>query len=275
MNTGLGDAYDIAWKLAMTLKGAGGDDLLASYEIERRPVAVRNVQRAAEHMGVHQNYVAKALEAGSNTVFGTSKASEELRSYIKSNIDANDGENKDVGIELDYRFPGSPVIVAEPEAIEQEWNVQVYSPSTVPGSRTPHVFLEDGKTSIFSRLGRGYTVVDFSSAGALSFRIERLAKENGFLVTRLHLPFERLASKIWERDVVLVRPDHFVAWRVRPETDYSDDQLKGVLIRVFGRTSSSPVAVPRGLESRVTFKGVVDSFNQDAEKVESLAAFQS
>ena len=43
MNTGVGDAIDLAWKLAATLRGWGGRDLLRSYEIERRQVGERNV----------------------------------------------------------------------------------------------------------------------------------------------------------------------------------------------------------------------------------------
>ena len=43
MNTGVGDAIDLSWKLAATLQGWGGPDLLRSYEIERRQVGERNV----------------------------------------------------------------------------------------------------------------------------------------------------------------------------------------------------------------------------------------
>src|SRR6201995_5919014 len=43
MNTGVGDAIDLGWKLAATLKGFAGPNLLASYEIERRQVGDRNV----------------------------------------------------------------------------------------------------------------------------------------------------------------------------------------------------------------------------------------
>jgi 2-polyprenyl-6-methoxyphenol hydroxylase-like FAD-dependent oxidoreductase len=43
MNTGVGDALDLAWKLAATIAGWGGPKLLASYEIERRQVGSRNV----------------------------------------------------------------------------------------------------------------------------------------------------------------------------------------------------------------------------------------
>ena len=43
MNTGVGEATDLAWKLAATLQGWGGPNLLASYETERRPIGARNV----------------------------------------------------------------------------------------------------------------------------------------------------------------------------------------------------------------------------------------
>src|SRR5262249_2132921 len=43
MNTGVGDAIDLPWKLAATLQGWGGPGLLASYEIERRQIGARNV----------------------------------------------------------------------------------------------------------------------------------------------------------------------------------------------------------------------------------------
>ena len=53
MNTGTGDAVDLGWKLAAVLNGWGGPRLLDSYEIERRPVAQRNVARSDRHAGVH------------------------------------------------------------------------------------------------------------------------------------------------------------------------------------------------------------------------------
>src|SRR4029079_1881158 len=51
MNTGIGDAVDLGWKLEAALRGWAGDALLRSYEIERRPVAVRNVTEASSNLG--------------------------------------------------------------------------------------------------------------------------------------------------------------------------------------------------------------------------------
>src|SRR5262245_41982738 len=47
MNTGVGDAIDLSWKLAATLHGWGGPGLLVSYEIERRQIGARNVAASA------------------------------------------------------------------------------------------------------------------------------------------------------------------------------------------------------------------------------------
>ena len=46
MNTGVGDAFDLSWKLAGVIKGWGGPGLLDGYERERRPIGVRNVAAA-------------------------------------------------------------------------------------------------------------------------------------------------------------------------------------------------------------------------------------
>ncbi|MBM4298771.1 MAG: hypothetical protein FJ143_13625, partial [Deltaproteobacteria bacterium] len=48
MNTGVGDAVDIGWKLAAVLQGWGGEKLLGSYTAERKPIAMINVNEAAE-----------------------------------------------------------------------------------------------------------------------------------------------------------------------------------------------------------------------------------
>src|SRR6202040_3307567 len=50
MNTGVGDATDLAWKLAATLAGWGGPGLLAAYETERRPIGLRNVKASGAAM---------------------------------------------------------------------------------------------------------------------------------------------------------------------------------------------------------------------------------
>ncbi len=50
MNTGMQDAVDLGWKLDAVLKGWGGPNLLATYEIERKPVAVRNIKASTDNL---------------------------------------------------------------------------------------------------------------------------------------------------------------------------------------------------------------------------------
>lgn len=45
MNTSIQDAFDLGWKLAATLGGWGGRNLLASYDVERRPVGARGKRK--------------------------------------------------------------------------------------------------------------------------------------------------------------------------------------------------------------------------------------
>ncbi len=56
MNTGIGDAVDLGWKLAAVTQGWGGANLLASYDAERRPIGLRNVGMAAEFYLAHEEF---------------------------------------------------------------------------------------------------------------------------------------------------------------------------------------------------------------------------
>ena len=187
--------------------------LLQSYELERRPVAIRNVSRAAEHMAVHLHYSEKCRALGDVAMVSEGEEAVELQEYIKNYVAQHDGENRDIGLEMDCRLQDSPIIVNEEGTQHAPWQSQAYTPSTVPGSRAPHVFLSDGRMSIYDSLGDDFTVVDFSSTGNTSCEMQELARQSHLPLIRLHLPNEAHVRLIWERDVVLVRPDHFVVWR--------------------------------------------------------------
>ncbi|KAM5346072.1 hypothetical protein ACJ41O_009077 [Fusarium nematophilum] len=213
MNTGIGDAFDIAWKLAAVIKGYGGPGLLESYEQERQPVAAQNVQRAAEHMSVHLTAVEllgnDAPEIGKESEKGT-----QLKDALHSHYRNLDGENTDLGIEMGYRYV-SLVCIPDGSEPEPEWDPHTYLPTTWPGSRAPHLFLSDGN-SIFDRLGPDFSLVEFRDSGDQqnggAFIIEA-AKGLGVPVTHVLLTGEDNAARIWQKNLVLVRPDGHVSWR--------------------------------------------------------------
>lgn len=287
MNMGLGDAYDIGWKLAAVIKGYGGPHLLESYGNERRPVALRNVERSGQHQSVHWEYCNWIKNAGEGVMISQSEAGKQLKQRIRNYIYEHDGENKDHGIEMGYRHRTSPVILRNDGESEPEWSVRDYIPSTWPGSRAPHVFLNDGSTSIFDLFGDDYTIVDFTSSGEKSRNFGKVAQELNIPLKQVHLPHEEHAAAIWQRKVVLVRPDQFVAWR--GVEDFSgcldDDEIENILQTAVGKraaphsavlngdgeTSGQPVHGGAGLKP---FSATVGNVEQDAGKIEKMAAFQ-
>ena len=240
MNTGLGDAFDLSWKVAAVLKGIGGPTLLDSYEVERKPVGARNVPRSGLHMYQHiaVGEWVRAATPGSLT----SKDSEEgakLRAKIFEHYKSNDGENKEHGVELDYRLEGSPIINPDvpsgQPAIPPPWNPRTYTPSTHPGHRAPHVILSDGKTHMLSLYGLWFTLVDFTSESDASTIFTGAAHELGVPLKVVRLINESLARRLWEKDVVLIRPDGFVAWR--GEGSVEEGEARRALARAVGRES--------------------------------------
>lgn len=214
MNTGVGDAYDIGWKLAAFLNSQGGEALLDSYEIERRPVALRNVAMSGSNAEVHLKYVTWVRQETPGLVRSNTLDGRKFRDRIRAHVLANDGENKSLGIEMGYRNDMSPVIVydSRPQK-EPEWTQRNYYPSTWPGARAPHVFLSDGVTPIYDLLGPDYTLVDFTADGLNAKEFATIAIQLKVPLSTVHLPDEAHVRQIWERDAVLLRPDLHVAWR--------------------------------------------------------------
>ena len=131
--------------------------------------------------------------------------------------------NEMVGAELGYRYVSSPLIAAEggqrtDKAVEMvadegpEHNFIDYVPSTFPGARLPHVWLEDG-TAVQDRVGygHGYTLLRFAGDREVA-ALGRAFAAYGALYGVLDLPDQR-ARDIYGYDLVLVRPDLHVVWR--------------------------------------------------------------
>ena len=105
-NTGIGDAVNIGWKLAAVLDGWGGDRLLASYEVERRPIAERTIREAAANMSV------LAPELGNREMEVPGLIGEQARRAAAQVIQATkDREFHSLGLVLGYQYDASPVIV--------------------------------------------------------------------------------------------------------------------------------------------------------------------
>lgn len=208
MNTGAGDAIDLSWKLAGTLQGWGGPNLLPSYEIERRQVGDRNVQASRfASLGRRKWRAAWRPEIRDDTPAG-----EEARSNLAriANVEQRK-TNEMIGAELGYRYVDSPLIAKE-EGEGPEHNFMEYVPSTWPGCRLPHVWLKDG-TAMQDRIGygHGYVLLQFGRDDR-SAPLQKAFAELGAPFGTLHLD-DPHAREIYGYDLLLLRPDMHVVWR--------------------------------------------------------------
>jgi 2-polyprenyl-6-methoxyphenol hydroxylase-like FAD-dependent oxidoreductase len=205
MNSGVGDAVDLGWKLAAVLQGWGGDNLLASYDAERRLIGARNVRAAtqfyANNEGFGRGYTALEEDSAAGAA--------ERAKLGASMVDHVGQEFRTTGLQLGYRYEDSPICVPDgtPEPPDEAAD---YVPTARPGSRAPHIWLGKDRT-ILDLFGRGYTLLRFSKT-ADGAGIEAAARTRGVPLEIADIDHSE-AADLYERRLVLVRPDGHVAWR--------------------------------------------------------------
>ena len=205
MNTGIGDACDLGWKLAAMLHAYGGPRLLASYELERRPVGRRNCDAARRHSEARAEIAAVYRAAGDLTT----PAGDAVRAATGRRIAAvGNAENESFGIELGYAYPESEVICSDPGADIPDDPLR-YIPTTAPGARMPSVLTDDG-VPIFDRLGRWFTLACFEAPA--SEALVAAAARRGVPLQMLRIDDPDIV-RVYGRGLLLVRPDQHIAWR--------------------------------------------------------------
>jgi 2-polyprenyl-6-methoxyphenol hydroxylase-like FAD-dependent oxidoreductase len=199
MNTGVGDAFDLGWKLAAVLGGFGGGKLLAAYEQERRPVALANCAGSARHNGVR---------LANGALYGAGLETEELARRIGNN---GNRENESFGLEMGYSYHTSPVILpCSTEAPSAD--PVIYVPSTMPGSRLPSVYLADG-SNLHDHLGPWFTLLCVGECDASGF-VE--AAEALDLPLKIASVYVTGHEALYQGPALLIRPDQHIAWRGVP-----------------------------------------------------------
>jgi 2-polyprenyl-6-methoxyphenol hydroxylase-like FAD-dependent oxidoreductase len=206
MNTGVGDAFDLSWKLAGTIAGWGGPGLLDSYEQERRKVALRNRHAsgwAAAGMGMWRKLCRP--EVMDDTPDGAA-----LRAEIGQTADLHHRRvHEMIGVELGYSYAGSDLIAFEQDSIS-DWDTTKYTPHTRPGVRIPHMWLKDGR-AMQDVLSDNYTLLDLTGAcdtTALEMAFSRIGAP--LEVMRLDEPHIR---DVYGCSLLLLRPDLHIFWR--------------------------------------------------------------
>ena len=203
-NTAVDDIANLAWKLAARIQGWGGSALLSSYEQERLPIATRNTDFArilSDNIG--KITIPSTIEDDSPA--GVAAREDLGRVCFEHALLEFDSP----GIQLGVCYGGSDIVAFDGSV--QSDNPNGYAPSTTPGARLPHVWLDES-TSTLDKVRGTFTLF---SLGNIALDVSALAEA----ATSLGIPFAVVELAIDEvrdafaRDLVLVRPDQHVAWR--------------------------------------------------------------
>jgi 2-polyprenyl-6-methoxyphenol hydroxylase-like FAD-dependent oxidoreductase len=206
MNTGIQDSVDLAWKLDAVLAGWGGRHLMKSYEFERRPVAIRNVTEAGGNLD------RMVMPKADPLVFQAGPAGDAARAdFGRRYTNAMRREWFSTGIHLGYRYEHSPIVVPDgtPEPPDDP---AIYVATARPGHRAPHVWLAADGRSTLDLFGRGFVLMRLGDAAPDGAAIVAAAVARKVPVTVFESSQPDLVH-VYEKPLVLVRPDGHVAWR--------------------------------------------------------------
>jgi 2-polyprenyl-6-methoxyphenol hydroxylase-like FAD-dependent oxidoreductase len=207
MNTGVDDAANLAWKLAAMVQGWGGPNLLASYETERMPIALRTTEAARQ---LAANINATDIDA---EIEQATPAGEAARQAAGAMLAKFKDQFASIGVQLGARYDDSPVIVAD-VAPPADSFIE-YRPTSIPGGRAPHAWLDRehiSGSSLYDRLGPGFTLLRLGPTPPVADAMAGAATRAKIPLTVLDGP-DRDIRDLYERNLVLVRPDQHVAWR--------------------------------------------------------------
>lgn len=200
LNTGIGDAVDLGWKLGAVLDGWGGPGLLDSYELERRQVQQQVIQAATE------NNKTLSIELYAPHLEDDDETGVEARRMAHARIqETKDAEFHALDLVLDIGYEDSPLIVADETAGSPR-----VAPRARPGVRLPHVWLEPGR-SLYDELGSGMALLLLDDRAESWTALESAARARRVPLTVVDLRSRGLRQR-YGADCVLVRPDQHVAW---------------------------------------------------------------
>ncbi|HEU0256821.1 MAG TPA: FAD-dependent monooxygenase [Microbacteriaceae bacterium] len=220
-NTGIHDAHNLAWKIAAVLSGAAGDELLSSYEAERRPVGAFTVEQG------YSRFVVRAV---------TSRLKDGIEPVVP-----------DDNIDLGYRYRSSAVVAAEGnDAVQgspRSWRAE-------PGTRAPNyeLLIDGKKTSTIDLFGHGFVLLTGEKAAAWRESGKRASEEVAMGLTTYTIdgeadPTHTFCNEygITSTGAVLVRPDGFVVWRATTDIDAHPETIAQTMRSVLGLPVSDAV----------------------------------
>lgn len=235
LNTAIQDAHNLTWKLAHVLSGAATDDLLDTYELERKPVAIDGADWAMLAFGNHQLIDAsvglmpgaplEARVAAFEALFADNRVGAALRARVGEAINTQRYEFQAHDVELGYHYQDGALVSDGTSAPPRSATGTDYTPTSRPGHRLPHAWLEKDieRVSTHDLAGdRGaFVLITGPSGDAWAHAARVVGKTAGVTINVARVGVEynnadgawAAVGEIGEQGAVLVRPDNHVGWR--------------------------------------------------------------
>lgn len=253
-NTCISDAFNLAWKLAYVLNDCAGTPLLDTLTTERKPVGQAIVRRANAGMEVHRELwsiiglSAEERQTSVKIMESSTLEGEQRREQFLQTLDKIDDEVQAIGIQMNQVYTSSSAAISEPHDLApSSGNTNVLKEvvvTTYPGYHLPHVWLardsQSYRISTLDLAGKGrftlFTGIGGSSwkaaasicSAKLCLQIRAYSIGMGCDYMDAYREWRKVRG-VTEDGVVLVRPDHFVAWRSNGMTDGHDQKLEDVM----------------------------------------------
>lgn len=206
MNAGIADAANLAWILAARLNKWAGDGILDAYVQERHPITSQVSYFVMDHahvMATERRTVPDGIEE-------PGEAGDAIRNAVGQRAyDLNVQQYCCAGLNFGYFYDKSPLIAYDGEK-QPAYTMGGFTPSTVPGCRTPHFVLANGQ-SLYDVLGPDYALLrlcaDVDVGGLLD-----AAAQRGIPMKLVELSGEAVPD-VYRHALLISRPDQHVAWR--------------------------------------------------------------
>jgi 2,4-dichlorophenol 6-monooxygenase len=278
MNSGIGDAHNLCWKLAAVLQGRAPDDLLDTYEVERRPVvttncnesrhnfdkiedvakafgiSVQDVEHAHERMSTGpiaalpdpiRQWGQRQMQRYGESILARYERDPEVRERVLAAIAAQRPHFDRIGLDLGYSYEEGAVLSDGTPAQIPADIVTTYIPSTRPGARFPHFWLDANQRKLSSHsLLHAYRSTMICGANLqITAELTAFAAELGVELVSLAAPTIPLAwrgtvhtrCELEPDGALLIRPDGHVAWRQQKRVDLSSELVQSVVREAYGR----------------------------------------
>ena len=257
LNTAIEDSYNLAWKLGLVLGGKAKAGLLDTYEIERRAIGRRNCDWGLftfENSALINAAIGlipgkkDANQLRFEALFEESQKGRSLRAQVARIIDSQSIEFSAHDIELGFGYEQGFLVKDGTESPESDPLGQNYSPSTSPGHRLPHAWLDKGDEVISTHdlAGRhsGFVLITDANGGAWVRVAKDVSQARGIKISAFQIdktPYLGDYDDQWEQvkgikpgGAVLVRPDNIVAWRSLYPSERNGVELRDAMNILFG-----------------------------------------